>query len=377
METNKAILPGSTIGIIGGGQLGRMMAIEAKYMGYDVFVLDPTPNCPTAQVSDEQIVASYDDMNAIKQLTELCDVVTYEFENVDLQAAKYIEDQGKLPQSANVLKITQNRDKEKELMKSLNIPVSPFTVIERKEEVKRALSERNFPAVIKTCHGGYDGKGQLKINSMDDLEKVENFVEEKGEKYIIEEWITHDKEISVVLTRHASGEISFFPIAENIHKNHILDETIAPARISEKVRNEALSAAEKIVNHLQVVGTFAIEMFVKGEEIYVNELAPRPHNSGHYTIEACNVNQFDQHIRAVCNLPLQKVRLLERAIMVNILGEHVEPILNKLPTLTEGFLHLYGKAEVKEKRKMGHITFTAPTEEELDELVLKFKEDLS
>ena len=377
METNKAILPGSTIGIIGGGQLGRMMAIEAKYMGYDVVVLDPTPNCPTAQVSDEQIVASYDDMNAIKQLTEMCDVVTYEFENVDLQAAKYIEDQGKLPQSANVLKITQNRDKEKELMKSLNIPVSPFTVIERKEEVKRALSERNFPAVIKTCHGGYDGKGQLKINSMDDLEKVENFVEEKGEKYIIEEWITHDKEISVVLTRHASGEISFFPIAENIHKNHILDETIAPARISEKVRNEALSAAEKIVNHLQVVGTFAIEMFVKGEEIYVNELAPRPHNSGHYTIEACNVNQFDQHIRAVCNLPLQKVRLLERAIMVNILGEHVEPVLNKLPTLTEGFLHLYGKAEVKEKRKMGHITFTAPTEEELDELVLKFKEDLS
>ena len=377
METNKAILPGSTIGIIGGGQLGRMMAIEAKYMGYDVVVLDPTPNCPTAQVSDEQIVASYDDMNAIKQLTEMCDVVTYEFENVDLQAAKYIEDQGKLPQSANVLKITQNRDKEKELMKSLNIPVSPFTVIERKEEVKRALSERNFPAVIKTCRGGYDGKGQLKINSMDDLEKVENFVEEKGEKYIIEEWITHDKEISVVLTRHASGEISFFPIAENIHKNHILDETIAPARISEKVRNEALSAAEKIVNHLQVVGTFAIEMFVKGEEIYVNELAPRPHNSGHYTIEACNVNQFDQHIRAVCNLPLQKVRLLERAIMVNILGEHVEPILNKLPTLTEGFLHLYGKAEVKEKRKMGHITFIAPTEEELDELVLKFKEDLS
>lgn len=376
MQKNKVILPGKTIGIIGGGQLGRMMAMEAKFMGYRVVVLDPTPNCPTAQVSDDQILAPYDDLEAIKQLTEISDVVTYEFENVDLQAAKYIEEKGKLPQGATVLQITQNRDEEKNLMKALQIPVSPFAVITRKSEIQPALEKIGFPAVIKTCQGGYDGKGQLKINSIADLSLVEQFTDENGDRFIIEKWLTFDREISIVLTRDRKGKISFFPVAENIHKDHILDETIAPARISDVIKAEALSAAEKIANHLEVVGSFAIEMFVKGENIFMNELAPRPHNSGHYTIEACNVNQFDQHIRAVCGLPLQEVRLLELAVMKNILGEQVEALLQVMPRMTEGFVHLYGKAEAKEKRKMGHVTFTARTEEKRDKLLAEFKEAL-
>lgn len=377
MTNNNVVLPGQTIGIIGGGQLGRMMAIEAKYMGYDVIVLDPTLNCPTAQVSDEQIVAPYDDLEAIKELTAKSDVVTYEFENVDLEAARYIEDEHKLPQGADLLQVTQNRDQEKQLIKDLSIPVSPFVIVDEVADCKKALEEIGFPSVIKTCHGGYDGKGQLKINSMDDLSAVEDFVLAHKQRCIIEHWITFDKEISVILTRDQKGEIAFFPLAENIHKDHILADTIAPARVGGEVRKKALAAARKIAERLNVVGSFAIEMFVKNDDIYINELAPRPHNSGHYTIEACNVNQFDQHIRAVCDLPLQRVRLLEQAYMKNILGEHVEALLRQMPVVKEGHVHLYGKAEAKEKRKMGHVTFTAQTRERLDKIVTDFEEDLT
>jgi len=370
------ILPGQTIGIIGGGQLGRMMAIEAKYMGYQVVVLDPTSDCPTAQVSDDQIVANYDDLEAIKKLTEVSDVVTYEFENVDLQAARYIEEQGKLPQRADLLKITQNRDQEKNTMKELQIPVSPFLVITKESEVESALASIGYPAVIKTCQGGYDGKGQLKIDSEEDIAAVKQFMTETGQRYIIEKWVDFDKEISVVLTRNFEGEIQFFPIAENSHKDHILDETIAPAIISDQLMESALEAAEKIATHLQVVGSFAIEMFVKADEIYINEMAPRPHNSGHYTIEACNVNQFDQHIRAVCGLALHEVHLQELAFMKNILGEDLPALLEEMPSLETGYVHLYGKAEVKEKRKMGHVTFIAQTEDERKQMIRQFREAL-
>src|SRR5699024_5556488 len=251
-----------------------MMAIEAKYMGYQVVVLDPTSDCPTAQVSDDQIVANYDNLEAIKKLTEVSDVVTYEFENVDLQAARYIEEQGKLPQRADLLKITQNRDQEKNTMKELQIPVSPFLVITKESEVESALASIGYPAVIKTCQWGYDGKGQLKIDSEEDIAAVKQFMTETGQRYIIEKWVDFDKEISVVLTRNFEGEIQFFPIAENSHKDHILDETIAPAIISDQLMESALEAAEKIATHLQVVGSFAIEMFVKADEIYINEMAP-------------------------------------------------------------------------------------------------------
>src|SRR5690625_4323634 len=210
------IVPGQTIGIIGGGQLGRMMAIAAKYMGYTIVVLDPTPNCPTAQVADHHIIAAYDDMEAIKELTEQSGVITYEFENVDVTAAMYIEDKGKLPQGAYAMEMTQHRQKEKNLMKGAGIPVAPFTIVHSKEECQHALKSVQLPAVIKTCRGGYDGKGQFKINTEADIEEAIRFAEQPG-TFIIEQWISFDKEISVVFSRTSKGEITVFPIAENIH----------------------------------------------------------------------------------------------------------------------------------------------------------------
>lgn len=378
MQKNKShssILPPQTIGIIGGGQLGRMMAIAARYMGYRIIVLDPTPNCPTAQIADEQIAAPYDDMNAIRELVEKADVVTYEFENVDLEAARYIEAKGKLPQGAYALEVTQNREAEKTLMKENGIPVPPFSIVRDGKECRTALEHTSFPAVIKTCRGGYDGKGQLKLESESDIEAAVRFAEQGG-TFIIEEWIDFDKEISVVFTRSQDGEIAFFPLAENVHRDHILAETYAPANVPETVKEKALAAAKVLAEKINVVGTFAIEMFVKGDDIYINEMAPRPHNSGHYTIESCNVSQFEQHIRAICLLPLKKIEQHKPALMINVLGEDVGRAQKALQRLPEASVHLYGKVEAKPKRKMGHITFIADNFEELAALKKAYEEDL-
>lgn len=379
MLTNNSlvkILPPQTIGIIGGGQLGRMMAIAAKYMGYNVIVLDPTPNCPTAQVADGQIVAAYDDMEAIKELADKSDVVTYEFENVDLDAATFIEEAGKLPQGALALEVTQNREKEKNLMREIGLPVPNFSIVHNGTECEAALEKITLPAVIKTCRGGYDGKGQLKIESEQDKEAAIQFADQGG-TFIIEEWITFDKEISTVFTRSQSGEIMFFPIAENDHKDHILYETIAPARISDELNRKAKDAASLLADKINVVGTFAIEMFVKGEEIFINEMAPRPHNSGHYTIEACSESQFSQHIRAICGLPLPEIRLHQNAMMINVLGEDMPKALRALRKLPEAHVHLYGKKEAKEKRKMGHVTFIAHDQDELNTYKRAYEEDIT
>lgn len=379
MLTNNSlvkILPPQTIGIIGGGQLGRMMAIAAKYMGYNVIVLDPTPNCPTAQVADGQIVAAYDDMEAIKELADKSDVVTYEFENVDLDAATFIEKAGKLPQGAFALEVTQNREKEKKLMREIGLPVPNFSIVHNGTECEAALEKITLPAVIKTCRGGYDGKGQLKIESEQDKEAAIQFADQGG-TFIIEEWITFDKEISTVFTRSQSGEIMFFPIAENDHKDHILYETIAPARISDELNRKAKDAASLLADKINVVGTFAIEMFVKGEEIFINEMAPRPHNSGHYTIEACSESQFSQHIRAICGLPLPEIRLHQNAMMINVLGEDMPKALRALRKLPEAHVHLYGKKEAKEKRKMGHVTFIAHDQDELNTYKRAYEEDIT
>ncbi|MBP1970431.1 5-(carboxyamino)imidazole ribonucleotide synthase [Virgibacillus natechei] len=374
MQKNKhTILPSQTIGIIGGGQLGRMMAIAAKYMGYTVAVLDPTPNCPTAQVADKQITAAYDDMEAIKELTEISEIITYEFENVDLTAAAYIEEKGKLPQGAYALEITQNREKEKQVMQDLQLPIPAFTIVTNAKECEETLASITYPAVIKTCRGGYDGKGQLKLESQSDHQQAIDFAE-RNDRCIIEEWVSFDKEISVVFTRSQTGEITFFPIAENDHKDHILHQTVVPALISEGVQENVYDATAKLAAKMDVVGTFAIELFVKGEEIFLNEMAPRPHNSGHYTIEACNISQFTQHIRAICGLPLTPIKLLQPATMVNILGEDLDGVQKAMAKNGDGFVHLYGKEEAKEKRKMGHITFIAETKEELTQQITRFEE---
>ncbi|WP_163581745.1 5-(carboxyamino)imidazole ribonucleotide synthase [Gracilibacillus saliphilus] len=355
MQNNK-LLFGSTIGIIGGGQLGRMMTTVAKHMGYRVMVLDPTPDCPTAQVADEQIVAAYDDLDAVRELAEKSDVVTYEFENVDLTAAQIIEDAGILPQGANSLKVTQDRELEKKAMVDSNQPVADFAIVTTPEELQTAVEQIGYPSVAKTCRGGYDGKGQVKLSNKTDIETAVEMLQQ-ADRLIIEKWVPFDKEISIVFTRSLAGEITYFPVAENIHRDHILHATIAPARVSEQIAKKARQAAKAIGETIGVVGTFAIEMFVCGEDILINELAPRPHNSGHFTIEACDVSQFEQHVRAICGLPLIPVHSHGGAVMVNLLGKDVEPFFNQLDDHPHAHIHMYGKAENKPLRKMGHVTF--------------------
>lgn len=349
------IEPGSTIGIIGGGQLGRMMAFSAKERGYKVAVLDPTKNCPTAQVADHHIEAAYNDAEALNKLAEISDVLTYEFENVDASTIKKVIDQVRVPQGTNLLLITQNRLKEKEFLKKSGIPVAAYAKIKTVEELIDSIQELGYPAVLKTVQGGYDGKGQYVLKTKADISEAALLLE--NGICILEKWVEFEKEVSIMVTRNERGHISTFPVSENIHQNNILLKSIIPARVSEKVQEETKKIAEKIAEKIQLVGVLGIELFItKDEDIYANELAPRPHNSGHYSIEACSVSQFDMHIRAICGYSLPKVELLKSAVMVNILGEHLEKSLELNESKPSWHVHDYGKADVKIGRKMGHIT---------------------
>jgi len=343
----QTIMPYKTIGIIGGGQLGRMMALAAKAMGYYTAVLDPTPTCPCGQVADIEITASYGDLDAIKKLADISDVITYEFENIDYDALTYLEKHAYLPQGSSVLKIAQHRYTEKKTIADMGIPVPEFYLIDSAERFDEKLF---YPSVLKTTMGGYDGKGQVVIKTAADAAKARELA--ARQECILERWIPFDKEISVIVARSVTGEMSVFPVAENLHINNILHQSIVPARISRELEARAIDCARKIADGLNVIGVLAIEMFVAGGEIYINELAPRPHNSGHYTIDACITSQFEQHIRAVCGLPLGDTRLHTPVVMVNILGEHMD--IERLCNLA-GKMHLYGKAEAKPGRKMGHI----------------------
>jgi len=358
------ILPYKTIGIIGGGQLGRMMAQRAKAMGYYVAILDPTPNCPAAQVSDIEITAEYNDMEAIKKLADISDVITYEFENIDYDALTYLEKHANLPQGSSVLKTTQHRFREKTAIKNMGIPVPNFQLIENPS--KYLENNAFYPSVLKTTTGGYDGKGQVVLKSSKDLPEALKV----NAECILEEWIPYTKEVSVIVARSTTGEVSVFPVSENIHVNNILHLSIVPARISKKVEEMAISHAKKIAESMEAIGLLAIEMFVVGqgddEKIYINELAPRPHNSGHYSMDACTTCQFEQHIRAVCGLPLGDVTLHSPVVMVNILGEHMNDLSAYLPLMKNGKLHLYGKSEPKEKRKMGHVNMLGDIDKSIE-----------
>ncbi|MBH0167118.1 5-(carboxyamino)imidazole ribonucleotide synthase [Fictibacillus sp. 7GRE50] len=360
----KTIRPQQTLGILGGGQLGRMMALSAREMGLNVVVLEPGENSPCGQVADQQITTAYDDREGIKKLAEQSDVVTYEFENIDAESANWLEENGNLPQGSRLLSVTQHRLKEKETLQKAGVPVAPYRPVTDLRSLQRAVEELGYPSVLKTCRGGYDGKGQFVIKQESDLEIAATLLEKETD-CVLEAWIPFEKEISVIVTRSVSGEVKSFPIAENIHKENILHQTIAPARITNTTADQAKLLAGSIATELELVGTLAVEMFVaKDGTIYVNELAPRPHNSGHYTIEACETSQFDQHVRAVCNWPLGNTELIKPAVMINILGEHHETVLREIGNLGEAKLHLYGKKEAKAKRKMGHITVLGDTIEQ-------------
>jgi 5-(carboxyamino)imidazole ribonucleotide synthase len=359
---NKTILPGETIGIIGGGQLGKMMAIAAKAMGFRIVVLDPVDDCPCGQVADEQIIGAYDDLQAIKQLANTSDVVTYEFENINAEALEWLTNHAYVPQGTELLRTTQDRITEKAAIQATGVDVAPYAIIEKMEDIHQSINDIGLPAVLKTARGGYDGKGQVVIKHPDHLKDAEKLVQQGP--CVLEKWVAFEKEISVIITRNPSGETAVFPVGENIHHNNILHQTIVPARISLTAEEQAIAAAKKLAKELDLTGTLAVEMFLTADEkLYINELAPRPHNSGHYSIEACETSQFEQHIRAVANWPLASTELLKPVIMVNILGQHQAKLEAKIPELRDWKIHLYGKKEAKLNRKMGHVTLLRDTVE--------------
>ena len=348
------LMPGATIGIVGGGQLGRMMALSAKYMGFRVGVLDPTPDCPTAQVGDFQIVAAYDDKAAIRELAERSDVLTYEFENVDADALDEVRGETAVPQGTDLLRVTQNRIAEKTFINEHGIETAPWRAVSDRASLEAALKEIGYPAVLKTCEGGYDGHGQIVLRDPADLERV--WADDGFPPAILEGFVDFAFEASILVSGDGERYVTF-PIVRNVHRNNILHLTIAPAEVPQTVADRAHELAMTLAAGFRLAGTLAIELFVTTDgRVIVNELAPRPHNSGHYTIEACSIDQFDAHIRGIAGWPLPEPKLLSPAVMANVLGQHVEPTRALVGEHPEWNVHDYGKAAVKHDRKMGHIT---------------------
>jgi 5-(carboxyamino)imidazole ribonucleotide synthase len=352
-----AVLPGSTVGMLGGGQLGRMFVSAARTMGYEVIVLDPDPASPAGSLANRHIQAAYDDTNALDDLAENCQVVTTEFENIPAQTLEYLASKVAVHPSANALKIAQNRQLEKAFFNELGLKTVDWISIENRDQLK-AAEKFAFPAILKTATLGYDGKGQVVCLSFNDL--VDAYAALGDRHCVIEQRINLAREVSVVLCRSQGGQIACFPVAENEHKNGILDTTIAPARITEDLAYQLHNAARKIADGLNYCGVLAVEFFISNDsEILVNEMAPRPHNSGHFTLDACDTSQFEQQVRMVCGLPAGSCRQHSAVAMWNILGDiwpdDSEPGWDQLLGMEKAKLHLYGKKEARVGRKMGHI----------------------
>ena len=351
------ILPGATIGMIGGGQLGRMFVIAAKYLGYNVIVLEPGENSPAGQVADEQIVAAYDDPEALAIFSERCDVITTEFENIPASVLEKLSQTTLVHPSAEALSRTQDRIVEKEFIRSCGLLPVPYGAIRTRSEVAIAIDAIEFPAILKTARFGYDGKGQITVNTPDEV--VEAYQSHRSVDCVLEQRVDLECEISVVLARNEQGDTQCFPVSENVHKDGILFQSIVPARVDEEMARAAQVAAKRIATKLDYVGVLAVEFFVtKQGALLVNEIAPRTHNSGHYTIDACVTSQFEQQVRTVCNLPFGDTRLLSPVVMTNLLGDiwgDTQPNWIKVFNSPSSKLHLYGKAAAREGRKMGHF----------------------
>ena len=356
------VLPGMTIGIIGGGQLGKMLAISANTMGYRVVTLDPAVDAPAASVSHEHIVGELDDAQALEELVKKSDVVTYEFENIDADCITELQKRYEnIPQGAMPLYLSQHREREKEALVAAGLQVVPYCSTEDiEQDITKIIALLDFPLVIKTAEGGYDGKGQAVLQTKDDMHKIEQF---KEISCVVEKYIQYEKECSIVATRGLDGVFEAFPIAQNIHINNILAKSIIEAQLFPNSLQKRMSAmVRQFMEHHQLCGIMAMEFFISNGEVYVNEIAPRPHNSGHFTIEGCATSQFEQLIRVICGLPQGETTLHGPTYMYNILGQHVEPLeayLKQLPP--SAHIHLYGKKGKQKKRKMGHITFVNPT----------------
>jgi 5-(carboxyamino)imidazole ribonucleotide synthase len=372
------IAPGNTLGLLGGGQLGRMFAQAALTMGYRVVMLDPDVDAPAAQLT-RHLCAAYDDETALDELAHSCAAVTTEFENPPAHALSWLAQRLPVRPSASAVAIAQDRSKEKSFLRDNGFPVAPFAVVRSAADLSALPASFRFPALLKTSRFGYDGKGQARVESAAAAQAV--FERWENVECVLEELVPLQREVSVVLARGAGGATACFPVAENEHRNGILDVTIAPARVNAALAQRAQHLALGIAQKLDYVGVLAVEMFVlPGDTLLINELAPRPHNSGHYTIDACVTSQFEQQVRTLCALPLGAVEQTRAAVMVNLLGDAWRdgaPDWSHVLKHPNVKLHLYGKREARPGRKMGHFTVLAGDVERALALALEIKQSLN
>ena len=375
---NDPVLPGSAIGVLGSGQLGRMFAIAARRMGYRVHTYSPDADTPTGQVADVEVAAPYEDLEAVRQFAREVSVVTFEFENVPAETAAAAAQQAPVRPAGQALHTTQHRLREKTFLTKAGLPLTPFRRVGSLEELASAVDHLGLPAILKTADFGYDGKGQFRLKSIDQLDSAWRAVGEQ--EAVLESFIDLECEISIVAARSASGQFIHYGAIENHHVNGILDISVSPARVESSIANEAIQLAEAVLEELEVVGVLCTEFFVgKDGRVLINELAPRPHNSGHLTVDANLTSQFEQQLRAVCLLPLGGVEQWSPAAMVNLLGEvwnDGEPKWCSAAQLDNVKLHLYGKSEPRPGRKMGHLTALAKTPEEAAQQALRARDAL-
>jgi 5-(carboxyamino)imidazole ribonucleotide synthase len=386
MSQSRVILPPAMLGMLGGGQLGRFFVIAAHEMGYQVTVLDPDKNSPAGKIADVHICAKYDDEAALKQIAETCQAVTTEFENVPASSLETLAKSIPVRPSANSVAIAQHRVSEKNFIKNAGLPVAPFAVIDSDADIPADGSEI-YPAILKVARFGYDGKGQARVANFAQAKQA--FAEFGQEECVLEKMLKLDYEVSVVLARDANGQVSTFPTAENSHLNGILDISVVPARGSDAVNHQAQKLAISVAEKLDYTGVLGVEFFVCDGELLVNEIAPRPHNSGHYTLDACVTNQFEQQVRVMTGLPLGSSRQHSPAVMVNLLGDiwpsandkqadgkQIEPEWQLAFSNAQLKMHLYGKHEARLGRKMGHFTVLSNTRDDAIKLAMQVRAEL-
>ena len=373
------ILPPAMLGMLGGGQLGRFFVIAAHEMGYKVTVLDPDSNSPAGKIADVHICAAFDDQAALLKLANSCAAITTEFENVPADSLSLLADIKPVRPSAHSVAIAQHRVSEKNFLKQSGLPVAPFVVINKAEDLP-ADSEAIYPAILKVARFGYDGKGQARVSNRQEALTAFNAFEH--EECVLEKMLKLDYEVSVVLARDAQGNVASFPTAENSHLNGILDVSIAPARGSDAISHQAQKLAIMVAEKLDYTGVLGVEFFVCDGELLVNEMAPRPHNSGHYTIDACITNQFEQQVRVLTGLPLGSAKQHSSAVMVNLLGD-IWPSADEAPAWLAALaqaqlkMHLYGKQAARAGRKMGHYTVLSANRDEAIKLAMQVRTELN
>ena len=379
MSDTKIILPGGRLGVVGGGQLGRMFTHAAQKMGYHVVVFTPEVDSPAGQAAQETIQADYEDPKAVRKFAESVDVITLEFENIALEAIQRAAEVTLVRPGVKVLAVAQDRINEKGTLQSLGFPVTPYREIRSLQDVSSAALALGWPLIFKTAQWGYDGKGQRRVTNQ--IEAQVAFELLGPDSLIAEKWIPLQAEVSVIVARTPSGALSVFPMFTNLHANHILDLTTWPAAPElQLIGQQAESIALAVADALQLEGILCVEFFVGLDgDLMINEIAPRPHNSGHLTIEACRTSQFEQHVRAICNLPLGDTSLIQPAAMANLLGGDwaYQPLrFDKVLESKRTYLHLYGKQEARPGRKMGHLTHLSSTSSQAAQTVINIRESM-